>query len=91
MQSCTEQVDVAALCFPQAAAAGVVLWSEGRVLVGWSPEHGEWSEPGGARKAEEAIQACAARELFENTRLVAKDLDIDWQRPSWVEQYKYVL
>ena len=65
-------------------AAGLVLWTgDGKILVGWGAEKREWSEPGGKRERGETTRACATRELYEETRLCADDLEIEWERPSY--------
>ena len=71
-------------------AAGVVLWTnDGRILVGRGTTKREWSEPGGKRERGETARACASRELYEEMRLSADDLEIDWDKPSYDEQCKY--
>ena len=49
----------------------------------------ERSEPGGKRERGETTRACASRELYEEMRLSADDLEIDWDRPIYDEQCKY--
>lgn len=71
-------------------AAGIVLWTnDGRFLVGRGATKQEWSEPGGKRERGETARACASRELHEEMRLSADDLEIDWDNPSYDEQCKY--
>ena len=71
-------------------AAGLVLWTDdGKILVGRGATTGEWSEPGGKLERGEATRACASRELYEETRLSADDLEIDWEQPLYDMQCKY--
>ena len=71
-------------------AAGLVLWTDdGKILVGRGATTGEWSEPGGKLERGEAARACASRELYEETRLSADDLEIDWEQPLYNAQCKY--
>ena len=71
-------------------AAGIVLWTnDGRFLVGRGATEREWSEPGGKRERGETARACASRELYEEMRLSADVLEIDWDKPSYDEQCKY--
>ncbi len=73
-----------------AKAAGLVLWTEdGEILVGRGVTKRDWSEPGGKRERGETARACASRELYEETRLCADDLEIDWGQPSHDAQCKY--
>ena len=84
-------VDVAENRFPDAAAAGVVLWTAERtVLVGWDPNRKAWTPPGGKWERGESIRACAMRELFEEAGLHADDLQINWSDPTYIPSGKYV-
>ena len=84
-------VDVAENRFPDAAAAGVVLWTAERtVLVGWDPNRKAWTLPGGKRERGESTRACAMRELFEEAGLRADDLQINWSGPTYIPSGKYV-
>ena len=66
--------------FPEAKAAGVVLWTEeGTILVGYQPQKRKWSEPGGKRLPGESVRACVERELREET-VLAEGLEIDGER-----------
>ena len=77
--------------YPDAAAAGVVLWAAGQTsLVGWDPIKQKWSLPGGKRELGESIRACAAREVYEETLLRDHDLQIDWSNFDYIRQGKYV-
>ena len=68
-------------------AAGIVLWTnDGTFLVGRGAIKREWSEPAGKRERGETTRACASRELYEEMRLSADDLEIDWDRPIYDEQ-----
>ena len=81
--------------FPDAKAAGVVLWNEnGEFLIGYQPQKkGKWSEPGGKRLPGESVVTCAKRELFEETGLGAEtteSLIIQWEKPTYIPDCKYV-
>ena len=80
--------------FPDAKAAGVVLWnSNGEFLIGYQPQKkGEWSEPGGKRLPGEAIRHCVKRELREETGLDenTEGLSIQWDKPTHIPDCKYV-
>jgi 8-oxo-dGTP diphosphatase len=63
---------------------GVILIQEGKVLLGKRKSaHGEgsWSPPGGHLEHLESVKECAARELIEETGLVAQDIELG----PWVE------
>lgn len=51
------------------AAAGGVVVRDGRVLVVHRPRHGDWSLPKGKRDTGETDEACALREVEEETGL----------------------
>jgi len=80
--------------FPDAKAAGVVLWSgSGGFLVGYQPQKkGKWSEPGGKRLPGESVVTCAKRELREETGIEATEGStlIEWSKPTYIADCKYV-
>ena len=80
--------------FPDAKAAGVVLWnSNGEFLIGYQPQkRGQWSEPGGKRFPGESVMTCAKRELREETGLDEniEGLAIQWDKPTHIPDCKYV-
>ena len=75
--------------FPDAKAAGVVLWNNGGFLVGL--QKGKWSEPGGKKLQGESAMACAKRELHEETGLDPDKLMIRWEQPTYIPDNKYLL
>ena len=80
--------------FPDAKAAGVVLWNaNGEFLIGYQPQkQGKWSEPGGKRFPGESVMTCAKRELREETGLDenTEGLAIQWDKPTHIPDCKYV-
>ena len=74
--------------FPEARAAGVVLWRNGGFLAGL--QKGKLSEPGGKKMQGESAIACAKRELNEETGLDPDKLNIRWGQPSYIPDCKYV-
>lgn len=58
---------------------GVLVLHEGLVLLGrrrGSHGAGHWAAPGGRLEFGESLEACAARELFEETGLRARHLEL---------------
>ena len=80
--------------FPDAKAAGVVLWnSHGEFLIGYQPQkRAKWSEPGGKRFPGESVMTCAKRELREETGLDEniEGLTVQWDKPTHIPDCKYV-
>ena len=74
--------------FPDAKAAGLVLWRNDGFLVGL--QKGKFSEPGGKKMQGESAIACAKRELNEETGLDPDKLNIRWGQPSYIPDCKYV-
>ena len=79
--------------FPDAKAAGVVLWnSNGEFLIGLQRRQGKWAEPGGKRFPGESVMICAKRELREETGLDEdiEGLAVQWDKPTHIPDCKYV-
>ena len=77
--------------FPDAKAAGVVLWNGDAILIGYQPQTRKWSEPGGKKLNGESAAACAKRELREETGLLTeKHSNIQWDKPQYIPDCKYV-
>ena len=81
--------------FPEAKAAGVVLWTEeGTILIGYQPQKkGKWSEPGGKRPRGESVVTCAKRELREETGLGTENtegLTMQWGKPTYIPDCKHI-
>jgi ADP-ribose pyrophosphatase YjhB (NUDIX family) len=58
---------------------GVIAFDEDRVLLvrrGKPPREGQWSLPGGAQHVGERAEACARRELFEETGIEVGPLEL---------------
>ncbi len=55
------------------AAASACIWKGDQVLLVLRPE-GVWALPGGKVEAGESVLAAAARELYEETGVTARDL-----------------
>ncbi len=62
---------------------GVILLNNGKVLLGkrkGAHGAGEWALPGGHLEFGEAVEACARRELLEETGLIAESMRLG----TWV-------
>jgi len=67
-----------------------LVWRDGRLLVTRRPENvhlaGHWEFPGGKLAPGETPEACAERELHEETRVVARAqslrASIEWEYPE---------
>ncbi|MEQ7010276.1 NUDIX hydrolase [Actinopolymorpha sp. B17G11] len=71
-------------------AAGVIVKdSAGAVLLQRNAETGQWGIPGGAMELGETLEETAKRELYEETGLVARDLELlDLHSgPDWFLEY----
>lgn len=58
---------------PALIGVGVLIWREGQILLGQrlgSHGAGTWSAPGGHLEPGETVEACARREVLEETGLV---------------------
>ena len=58
------------------AGAGVLPYKDGRVLLQKRRDNGCWAINGGCMEVGETAEATAKRELFEETGLVAKTLEL---------------
>lgn len=58
-------------------AAGVLLLNENNeLLLQRRVDNGFWGYPGGAMELGESFEECAIREVFEETGLICKDLEV---------------
>lgn len=60
----------------------LVIDKQNRVLIGKRTDNDEWSLPGGSLEVGESLRHCGARELQEETGIVAKEEDLNL---NWVE------
>ena len=58
------------------AVRAVVLDSSGRVLLHRRSDFGVWGLPGGHPEEGESLQACIVREVFEETGVTIKSLEV---------------
>lgn len=73
---------------------GVCVMQEGRVLLGkrkGAHGAGEWSFPGGHLEFGESIEACAERELAEETGLRALSLEVKAWTNDLIEETKHYI
>jgi 8-oxo-dGTP pyrophosphatase MutT (NUDIX family) len=54
---------------------GVFVYKDGKVLLQKRRDNGLWSDPGGCVEIGETIEEAAKRELFEETGLIANNLE----------------
>ena len=59
----------------QCAVSVICLDSEGRILLGKRTDNHLWGYAGGSAEIDEPAEECAARELFEETGLIAEKLE----------------
>lgn len=77
---------------PKVGVASVVV-QEGQVLLGkrkGSIGASMWATPGGHLEYGETVEACAVRELFEETGLVAKSLQYGPYTNGFIDHHQYV-
>ena len=60
----------------QVGASVIVEDEQGRVLLQKRTDNHCWGYPGGSTELDERVEDAAARELFEETGLIAKKLDL---------------
>lgn len=73
---------------------GVIVIRDGRLLVGkrkGSHGAGEWALPGGHLEYGESVEACAERELFEETNLKALSIRIAGWSNDVIEENKHYI
>ncbi len=59
----------------QCAASVIVVDEKGRLLLGKRTDNHLWGYAGGSVEIDEKVEDCAKRELFEETGLVAEELE----------------
>lgn len=59
----------------QCAASVIVIDAEGRLLLGRRTDNHKWGYAGGSVEVDERVEDCARRELFEETGIVAENLE----------------
>ncbi len=59
----------------QCAASVVVVDAQGRLLLGRRTDNHLWGYAGGSAEIDERVEDCARRELFEETGLIADELE----------------
>ncbi len=60
----------------QCAASVVCIDEIGRILLGRRSDNRKWGYAGGSAEMDEPAEACAKRELYEETGLLAEDLTL---------------
>lgn len=60
----------------QVGASVIVIDPDGRILLQKRRDNGLWGYAGGSVELDEAVDAAAKRELFEETGLVAEELEL---------------
>lgn len=58
------------------AGACVIVIKDGRILLQLRADNGLWGLPGGSLEPGESMEAVARRELYEETGLTAKELEL---------------
>jgi 8-oxo-dGTP diphosphatase len=64
------------------AAVALIEELDGRLLCVWNKRYGGWSLPGGLVEEGETVEAACARELVEETGLVAKTMTQIYDGPT---------
>ena len=59
----------------QAAGSIIILDEQGRILLGRRTDNHLWGYAGGAIEIDETVEDCARRELFEETGLLAEEIE----------------
>lgn len=60
----------------QCGASTIIVGTDGRVLLQKRADNGLWGYHGGSVELDEDVQVAAERELFEETRLTAKAMEL---------------
>lgn len=59
----------------QCAASIIIVNEKGQILLGKRTDNHKWGYAGGSVEIDEKVEECAKRELFEETGLVAEEIE----------------
>ena len=71
------------------ACRGIVI-EDGRILLSYETETGQWMIPGGGLEAGESERECCVRELSEETGLLVRASSCVLEIDEYYEEWKYV-